>query len=143
MTRTVRAVQHGRVFPKKKGIPLTNDRLALGKKGEDMAVRHVKGLGYRVIERNYRCPLGEIDLIAQDGDYLAFIEIKTRRGRSTGEAKEAVGNRKQRKLTQLALYYLKNEFKNDSKARFDVVAISLYDKKNKIELIKDAFEASI
>ena len=90
--------------------------------------------------RNYRCPLGEVDLIANDGDTLAFIEIKTRRGRSTGYAKEAVNTRKQRQLSKVALFYMKANNCNEAKARFDVVAISLKAAEPTIELVKDAFE---
>jgi putative endonuclease len=119
---------------------LTRARLALGEKGEKIAVRHLQGLGYRVLERNYRCPLGEIDLIAQDGDSLAFVEIKTRKGRSTAAAKEAVDRIKQGKITQLALFYLKDKKKEAIKARFDVVAVCLDGAKAHIELIRNAFD---
>ena len=73
---------------------MTRKRQALGRSGEDLAVRHLTRLGYRVLERNYRCPLGEIDLIARDGDSLVFVEIKTRRGTSTADAKAAVDAKK-------------------------------------------------
>ena len=65
---------------------MTRERLDLGKFGEDLAFKKIKSLGYKGIIRNYRCPLGEVDLIARDGDTLAFIEIKTRkRGRRCEE----------------------------------------------------------
>ena len=60
---------------------MTRERLDLGKLGEELALKKVKRLGYKCIARNYRCALGEIDLIAKDGDCLVFIEIKTRRGK--------------------------------------------------------------
>jgi putative endonuclease len=82
---------------------LTQERLKLGELGEDMAFKKVKRLGYKKILRNYRCPLGEVDLIAKDGDTLVFIEIKTRKGRSIGYAKEAVNDRKKRQLSKVAL----------------------------------------
>ncbi len=61
---------------------MTRERLDLGKLGEELAFKKVKSLGYKCITRNYRCALGEIDLIAKDGDTLVFIETKTRKGKS-------------------------------------------------------------
>ena len=61
---------------------MTKERLELGRFGEELALKKIKRLGYKKIIRNYRCPLGEVDLIARDGDTLVFIEIKTRRGKS-------------------------------------------------------------
>ena len=119
---------------------MTRERLDLGKLGEDLAFKRIKRLGYRKIIRNYRCPLGEVDLIAQDGDTLAFIEIKTRRAGTTGYAKEAVDEKKKRQLSKVALYYLKDNQSSDAKARFDVVAVSLDGNEQRIEVVKDAFE---
>ena len=65
-------------------------------------------MGYKKILRNYRCPLGEIDLIAEDAGTLVFVEIKTRKGRSLGYAKEAVDARKRRQLSKVALAYMKS-----------------------------------
>jgi putative endonuclease len=123
---------------------LTRERIALGKSGEDLAFKAVKKKGYRCIERNYRCPLGEIDLIAQDGDCLVFVEIKTRRGRSTGYAKEAVNQRKQRQISKAALYYLKEHDCVDARSRFDVVAVSIPPGgREEIEVIRNAFELCV
>ncbi|MFO7786052.1 MAG: YraN family protein [Thermodesulfobacteriota bacterium] len=119
---------------------MTHRRLALGKNGEDLAVRRLESLGYRLVERNYRCPLGEIDLVAEDAGCLVFVEIKTRQGVSTGEAKEAVTHRKQRQITRAALYYLKARGCTDARARFDVVAVSLDGADKQIEVVRDAFE---
>jgi len=60
---------------------VTEERLALGRLGEELASRRLRSLGYEILERNYRCPLGEIDLVARDGDVLVFVEIKTRKNR--------------------------------------------------------------
>ena len=129
---------HRRTF---KGVcDLTRDRLELGKRGEELAYGAVKRLGYKGIVRNYRCPLGEVDLIAKDGDTLVFMEIKTRRGRDLGYAKEAVNAKKKRQLSKVALFYMKSEGCCDVRARFDVVAISLERGKPKVELIKNAFD---
>jgi putative endonuclease len=119
---------------------LTRERLELGKRGEDLALKRLKKLGYKKIVRNYRCPLGEVDLIAEDSGTLVFIEIKTRRGRSTGYAKEAVDARKRRQLSKVALAYMKSNDCIDTSARFDVVAISLWGDKTRIEVIKNAFD---
>jgi len=121
---------------------LTKERLDLGKFGEDLAFKKMKGLGYREIIRNYRCPLGEIDLIARDGDTLVFIEIKTRRGSSLGYAKEAVNARKQRQLSKVALFYCQENGCADRRSRFDVVAVNLEGDRARIQVIKDAFELS-
>ena len=119
---------------------MTQARLELGRYGEDLAYKRIKRLGYRKIIRNYRCPLGEVDLIANDGDTLVFIEIKTRRGKPTGYAKEAVNARKQRQLSKVALSYMKSNNCSDAKARFDVIAISIKDDKPEIEVVKNAFD---
>lgn len=119
---------------------MTKERLALGKIGEDIAFRKIKKLGYKCIERNYRCVLGEIDLIARHDDYLVFIEIKTRKGRDTGYAKEAVNIRKKRQISKAALNYMKEKNCSDVKARFDVVAVSICQDKPDIEVIQNAFE---
>jgi putative endonuclease len=119
---------------------VTKERISLGRLGEDLARERLKGLGYRILKTNYRCPLGEIDLVARDGDVLVFVEIKTRRNEPLGQAKEAVTRRKQAQLSKVALAYMKSNNLWGSKARFDVVAIGLIDGKKEIEVIKDAFE---
>ena len=119
---------------------MTKERLDLGKAGEDLAFKKIKKLGYKCVERNYRCALGEIDLIAKHGDYLVFIEIKTRKGRDTGYAKEAVNDRKKRQISKTALNYMKEKDCYDTKSRFDVVAVCINNGKVDIEVIQNAFE---
>ena len=119
---------------------MTKERLSLGKFGEDLALKEIRGLGYKRIIRNYRCPLGEIDLIANDGDTLVFIEVKTRKGRSLAYAKEAVNDKKRRQLSKVALFYLKSNHLNEVKARFDVVAVSLSGGEQQVEVVRNAFE---
>lgn len=119
---------------------MTKERIALGKFGEELALRRIKHLGYTKIVRNFRCPLGEVDIIARDGDTLVFMEIKTRKGRSIGYAKEAVNAKKKRQISKVALAYMKSRDCSDLRARFDVVAISLGRGKPEIEVIKNAFE---
>ena len=119
---------------------MTRERLDLGKWGEQLALKKIKSLGYKCVASNYRCPLGEIDLIARDGDTLVFIETKTRRGRSLGYAKEAINERKRRQLSKVALFYMKANNCCDIKSRFDVVAINLNENRREIEVIRNAFE---
>ena len=119
---------------------MTRERLDLGKRGEELALKKVQRLGYKCLTRNYRCPLGEVDLVAKDGDTLVFIEIKTRKGRSVGYAKEAVDERKRRQLSKVALTYIKANNCWHMKSRFDVVAISVNKNKNEIEIVKNAFD---
>jgi putative endonuclease len=119
---------------------LTRERLNLGSYGEELALKKIKKLGYKKIIRNYRCPLGEVDLVAKDGDCLVFIEIKTRKGKSVAYAKEAVDARKRRQLSKVALNYMKSNQCNDVKARFDVIAITIDQGETNIEVIQDAFE---
>jgi putative endonuclease len=112
----------------------------LGSEGEDLAVRFLQKKGYRIVARNYKTPVGEIDIIARDGDTIVFIEVKTRTDISFGYPFEAVNNRKRQKLKNLALLYLKRQGK-ESPVRFDVLSIfCMDDGKKDIEHIKDAFE---
>ena len=121
---------------------MTKERLDLGRRGETLALKKIKSFGYQCIATNYRCSLGEVDLIAKDGDTIVFIEIKTRKGRSLGYAKEAINERKKRQLSKVALAYLKNNGLLGSKARFDVVAIQVGEGKAEIELVKNAFDVA-
>ncbi len=100
----------------------------------------LKKKGYRILEKNFRCALGEIDLIAlESGDYV-FIEVKTRQSEKLGYPEQAVGMKKQRKISQVALYYLQVKHLLDAKARFDVVAVTMSGAKQDIKLIKNAFD---
>lgn len=119
---------------------MTKQRLELGEYGEALALKAIRRLGYKKIAQNYRCALGEVDLIAQDGDTLVFIEIKTRRNRPIGYAKEAVTARKRRQLSKVALTYLHANRRQDVRARFDVVAITLGVGEPEIEVVKNAFD---
>ena len=107
---------------------------------KQLALRFLKKSGYRIIQTNYVCKLGEMDIIAQEKDTLAFIEVKTRTSTAFGPPQMAVNPTKQMQLSKVALYFLKEKRLEDAKARFDVVAILLGPKKEEIELIKDAFE---
>lgn len=113
---------------------------ALGSKGEDLAIQFLKKKGYRIIKRNYKTSVGEIDIIARDGNTIVFVEVKTRTDDSFGYPFEAVNKKKRQKLKNLALLYLKRQVK-ESPVRFDVLSIFYTDgREREIEHIKDAFE---
>jgi putative endonuclease len=105
-----------------------------------VALRFLKKNGYRILERNYVCKLGEIDIIAKEKDTLAFIEVKTRTSTLFGPPQLAVTPSKQMQLSKAALYFLKEKRLENVKARFDVVAILLSQKGKEIDLIRDAFD---
>ncbi len=121
---------------------MTKERLDLGRLGEDLALKKIRSLGYMFIARNYRCPLGEVDLVARDGDTLVFIEIKTRKGRSLGYAKESITKRKRRQLSKVALAYMKSHGVVDARSRFDVVAVHIRGGITEIEVVRNAFDLS-
>ncbi len=108
---------------------------ARGRDGEDAAVAHLRGLGYVIVERNYRCRLGELDVIARDGDVLCFVEIRTRARADRGSALETVGADKQRRIARVAAHYLAARRPTASAIRFDVVGITA----GQLVLVKDAF----
>lgn len=127
---------------------MTEQRLALGKIGETIAVKHLKRLGYTILARNYRVRSGEVDIVARDDGTVVFIEVKTRAGIRFGRPAESVTVAKQRKLARVALEYLGRHDLHDTPARFDVVGV-LFDEGGdggaglaKVEVFKDAFEIS-
>ena len=119
---------------------MLNQKQKIGEKGETIAERHLKKKGYKILERNYRTKLGEIDIIAKDKKTIVFVEVKTRRSWQFGNPKGAVTPAKQRKISMVALQYLKTNDRRNSRARFDVVAITATRDKPQIEIIKNAFE---
>jgi putative endonuclease len=121
---------------------MTEPRHAVGKAGEEAAVQYLRQHGYRILERNYRCRFGEIDLIARDGSMLAFVEVKTRRSQTYGPAAAAVTFQKQRHLIKASLTYLMQKKKTDEICRFDVVTVDMDAQQPHIELIKDAFQST-
>lgn len=96
---------------------------ALGKYGEDLAVRYLEGEGLVVMARNWRCSLGELDVIAREGSRLVVCEVKTRRSEAFGSPFEAVGPRKVRRLRQLAIRWLEEQQIHVPEIRFDVIGI--------------------
>ncbi len=115
-----------------------------GQKGEDLAAAYLLLKGYKVLERNYRVPQGEIDLILLKGDTLVFVEVKTRRSGGKGTPQEAVSPRKVKRLSAAAAVYLSRQTRSNVLCRFDVVAIG--PDRNwlglpKVRHLKDAFSA--
>lgn len=119
---------------------MLNLRQQFGRSSEARAARHLKKNGYRILEQNYRTPVGEIDIIAKDGQTLVFVEVKARRTAGYGSPKQSVTPRKQRKISMAALYYLKTRKGMSLRARFDVVAITTAGQSERIEIVKNAFE---
>jgi len=111
-----------------------------GQEGEDIAFAYLCKHGYRVMDRNYRCPHGEIDLIAKDGKTIVFIEVKSRQSTMFGQPEEAVDFKKRKKLSTVALWYLEEKKITDCHARFDVVSILLSKEPPEIQLFRDAFD---
>ena len=107
-----------------------------GTEYESHAAEYLAANGIRILERNFRCKTGEIDIIGTDGRYLIFFEVKYRSGESYGTALEAVDRRKMRQICRTADYYrIRNHTDQNTFIRFDVVAIQ----KDRIDWIRDAF----
>lgn len=120
---------------------MSKKHLYLGASGEETAANFLKENGYKIIVRNYKTKLGEIDIIAKDKDTFAFIEVKTRRSNRFGSSLEAISKVKQRQISKAALNFIRKNNLLDKKARFDVVSV-IYSANDKcgLELIKNAFE---
>lgn len=116
------------------------NRREKGFTGETGAVGYLGRLGYDVMERNYRTPIGEIDIVAREGETLVFIEVKRRTTTAYGMAQEAVHARKQQTIGRVALYYVTEKRIRDQSCRFDVVCINRGPDGEEFELLKNAFE---
>lgn len=121
---------------------MADARKSLGKAGEELAERYLKRQGYAIVERNYRCPLGEIDLIAIDKRAVVFVEVKTRRVDTSGAPLESVNGAKQRRLKRVALHYLNRHHLHDRDVQFDVVGISLRSHPPAVRHVRHAFDFS-
>ncbi len=117
------------------------DNLTLGARGEEIAVAYLKGQKYTVVERNFRCKAGEVDIVAREGSTVVFVEVKTRRSMSFGPPQASVTSFKQRQVSKAALVWLAKHRLQEANARFDVVAILLREHEvPAIEHIRNAFE---
>ena len=103
---------------------MTRARRALGRAGEEIAARHLLAQGYAIIERNVALKVGEIDIVARDGDVVVLVEVRARRSTAWGGALESVGPQKQRKLARVARAYLGLRGLEHLPCRFDVVAVT-------------------
>jgi putative endonuclease len=101
-----------------------DDRQGLGRRGEDLAARHLIAKGYEIIARNWRCEVGEIDLVVKDDECLTLVEVRTRRGRSMGSPEESITTAKQARLIALGEAYVQaHDWEGDW--RIDVVAVEM------------------
>ena len=119
---------------------MQDKRQQFGKKSENFAVWYLKKNGYKILEKNYRTQIGEIDIIAKEKKTIVFVEVKSRQSVRYGNPKWAVTPKKQRKISMVALQYLKSIRQTDVRARFDVVAITSNRDEPQIEIVKNAFE---
>ncbi|MBI1884164.1 MAG: YraN family protein [Chlamydiae bacterium] len=117
--------------------------LTVGKEGETLAENYLKKKGYRILEKNYRSPVGEIDLVILHRGTIVFVEVKTNRHEDGfGLPQERVHARKQKQIVKAALSFIKEKGISKMDFRFDVIAIQWINQHPKIEHIENAFEAN-
>ncbi len=121
---------------------IMSDHIELGKAGEAIAVAHLEGKGYHIIERNWRFGREEIDIIARDGNFIVIVEVKTRKSNYFAEPEAAVTKSKQRILVRAANAFV-NYRKQQGDVRFDIISILITPEKETINHIADAFYATI
>lgn len=114
-------------------------RVAQGAAAEDLALRYLEVQGLTLVTRNFRCRLGELDLIMRDGEHLVFVEVRSRRQTCYGTPAESVTRTKQQKLLRTAALYLQRQHL-ELPCRFDIVAVLQPGGEPKIEWIRDAFQ---
>ncbi len=115
------------------------NRRKQGEVGEDLAVDYLKKAGFKILERNYRYERNEIDIIAEDGEDLVFVEVKARHSAKFGEPEDAITEEKQMRIQKAADgYFYEREIDNHA-CRFDVIAIEYCNDKPEIRHIRDAF----
>jgi len=107
-------------------MAIKGEKRRLGFFGESKAARYLRKNGYKILQRNFKTKLGEVDIIAQNGEYVAFIEVKTRRTHTYGEPNEAVGSERRSRYKNTAnLYFYRNGLRqSDYIIRFDVIEIT-------------------
>jgi putative endonuclease len=111
----------------------------LGRKGEDMAVAYLEAKGHRILERNWSSACGEIDIISKHEGCIVFVEVKTRSSTAFGYPEDAVNERRMRRLTSVAIYYVKKN-RITAPTRFDIIALVWNKRQLEIEHLEDAFE---
>jgi len=115
---------------------MTYNKRQIGTEKEKLAGAFLEKNGYQIIEYNFRCRQGEIDIIAKDGDYLVFCEVKYRSGTKAGTPMEAVDYKKQRIISRCALFYITKKRLGELPCRFDVVSVT----NQGIQVLKNAFD---
>jgi len=121
---------------------VTEARRALGTKGETAARAYLERRGVRILEANYVCAAGEIDLIGREREAILFIEVKTRTSAAFGPPQLAVHQRKQRQIVRAAQWFLAERRMPEVACRFDVMAVTFVsDERPRIEWVRDAFPA--
>lgn len=123
---------------------MTTGRSALGAEGERAAKAYLKSQGFRILHENYSTPLGEIDLIAQEGAVVVFVEVKTRTSSEFGPPQASVTRHKQRQIVKVAELFLQRHRLSGAACRFDVVAVMFAGSRTgqpEILLIRDAFSS--
>ena len=124
-----------------KSVTILDPRRIFGQEGEAEAERYLRRKGYRIVARNIRSSLGELDLVAEDGQTLVFIEVKARRSGAYGGAVHAVHRQKQQKLVRLASQFLAQRHWMERSCRFDVVLLEGTETAGlRVEHIQNAFE---
>jgi putative endonuclease len=118
---------------------MTYERQQTGSRGEAIAAVALEARGYRVLARRYRTRAGEIDLVAQDGDTIVFVEVKARRSGEFGDPVEAVTRLKQHRVVAMAADYLARAGLAERPVRFDVVGVVMDGEASSVEVHVDAF----
>jgi putative endonuclease len=115
-----------------------------GMRSEHAAEKHLKGMGYKIVARNYKCPFGELDLVAVDGECVVFVEVRSTEAEDALKPAESVGAKKQDTLTKLAIDFLTKHRLLGKNVRFDVLAVSwpADERSPAINHYRNAFDAS-
>lgn len=114
----------------------------LGKEGENIAENYLINNGYAIVDRNWRCPEGEIDLIVCKNRFVVFVEVKTRSSTYWGNPEEAISSHRIKRMVEAADYYIQDN-NLDCDIRFDIIAIILNENTTKVDHIADAFVAPL
>jgi putative endonuclease len=120
--------------------PMTSKK-TVGQRGEEIACKALKKRGYRILDKNFSCRQGELDIVAEDNDVVCFIEVKARSYEDYGLPEEAVTHWKKRKLLNTAFVYIEKKKIKDRDMRFDIISVDL--KTREARILKDAFEADL
>ncbi len=120
---------------------MSNPRQKLGRWGEDLAARHLQAAGYAIVERNYRCTAGEMDIVTRLGDEWVFVEVKARRGDSYGSPEDAITPAKAARLLRVAESYLQEHGLLELDWRVDLIAVEL-DTKGKLLRVEQIINAA-